>query len=483
MALWRSGLLGLAAGCALALLTGADSKEKFVPVQLPAENTSRAPDGPMLDSAMHRIAPGDYLLINFFDGKIAEEYKVQVDSAGEITLPLINATLLGGLVPRDAAELLMQSFSVYYRNPQVSVQVLDYGQIEVFVFGPDFPGAVLKLDNGSRLSDLLKTLRAEQEFVEYGKYRRLHLVRGGFDFSAITAPQPLTTTASAAPNTLATPSPNAISHSKGSLAGFQNYRPWLEQRMHDPDSQVWVLDPLQITVEGELSRFNITLADKDALFIPTAERFVELVGTAAPGRYELLDNESLGDLLRLAGSLNYRNDLANALIERRDDCGKLQRLIFNMFSALDDLSCIEDFPLQNRDRISFVSPEQRIFVMGEVKLAGAYGFAEDSTVLDYIAIAGGETPDANLGWIALIRQGRDRLNPLDAAEVIQVNFKDIAKGKPFAANLFPIPGDVIWVPPKGGTFDTSQLLQAASTFVTGFAVVDSLQSNSSSSSN
>jgi len=484
MSIWRTGpftmlLLGL-----LALILGADAKgvpttrDVYVPVQVPEENSASAPGGPMLDSATHRLAAGDYLLISFFDGKFAEEYRVQVDSAGEITLPLVNSVNIGGLIPREAASLLMQSYSVYYREPQVTVQVLDYGQIEVFVFGPDYPGAVFKLDSGARLTDLLKDINQNLDTIEQGKYRRLHLVRGGFDFGALTAPQPLAMTAPPAPHTLAAPSPDAVSHGQGTLTGFQNWRPWIEQRLHDPASQVWVIDPLQITVEGELSRYNIVLTDKDALFIPTPERFVELAGVAKPGRYELLGQETLGDLLRLAGTLGSRADLTNAVIERRDDCGRLQRLIFNLYPALDDLSFVEQCELQNRDRISFMPPEQRIFVLGEVKLAGAFNFVEDSTVLDYIAQAGGETLDANMGWIAIIRQGRNRLDPQAPAEVTQVNFKDIAKGRELANNYFLIPGDVIYVPPKGVEFDTALVMQAASTLVTSFAVVDSLTNRS-----
>lgn len=486
MAIWRTGpftllLLGL-----LALTLGADgsstptTRQVFIPVQTqPDGESASAPGGPMLDSATHRLAPGDYLLISFFDGKFAEEYRVQVDAAGAINLPLVGDVNISGLIPRDAAELLKQAYTVFYREPQLSVQVLNYGKIEVFVFGPDFPGIVFKLDNGQRLSDLLKVAYKDRQDIDTGEYRRLHLVRGGFDFTALTAPQPLAMTAPQAPNTLATPSPSAVTHCQGSLAGYQNWRPWIEERMHDPASQVWIIDPLQITVEGELSRYNVELQDKDALFIPTPERFVELAGVANQGRYELLGQESLGDILRLAGTINYRNDLINAIIERHDDCGRLQRLVFNFYPALDDLSCIEDFELQNRDRISFMPLEQRIFVLGEVKVGGAFPFLEDSSVLDYIALAEGETPEANMAWIAIIRQQRDRVDPQAAAQVTQVNFKDIAKGRELASNYFLQPGDVIYVPPKGVEFDTALVMQAASTLVTSFAVVNNLTKSSS----
>jgi protein involved in polysaccharide export with SLBB domain len=266
-----------------------------------------------------------------------------------------------------------------------------------------------------------------------------------------------------------------VTRSETSLAAITNWRAWIQER--NKDSQVWVIDPLTLTVEGELSRYNIELQRNDVIYIPTAERFVEVHGVANPGRYELLGDESLGDILRLAGSISYTADLINTVITRFDDCGNVERLVFNLFPALDQPQLIEDFQLHNRDYIRIVPREQRVFVLGEVNLAGGFEFVEDSTVLDYVALAGGETPNAHLAWIAIIRQGRNRLDQLNQAEVIQVNFKEIHKGLPLCTDVSLLPGDVIYVPPKGARFELSNVLQAVSTMVTSFAVFDTANNN------
>lgn len=440
--------------------------------QGPARGNVELP--PLLDTAEHQLAEGDYLLAQFFDGQQQQDYYLQVDSAGEVRMPLINAVNVGGLTPREASELLTSEYERYYHNPYVTIQVLSFGQFEIFVFGPDFPGKIYRVNNGTRMLDILNNTGIFQPTpeVEIGRYRRVHLVRGDFDFhNLMQLAQDWPAETAGGAQALNLPSPGAVTRSETSLAAITNWRAWLQER--NKDSQVWVIDPLALTVEGELSRYNIELERNDVIYVPTAERFVEVRGVANPGRYELLGDETLGDILRLAGSISYTADLINTVITRFDDCGNVERLVFNLFPALDQPQLIEDFQLQNRDVIRIVPREQRVFVLGEVNLAGAFEFVEDSTVLDYVALAGGETPSAHLAWIAIIRQGRNRLDQLNQAEVIQVNFKEIHKGLPLCTDVSLLPGDVIYVPPKGARFELSNVLQAVSTMVTSFAVFDS----------
>lgn len=429
---------------------------------------------PLVDAASHRLAEGDYLLAQFFDGQRQQDYYLQVDSAGEVRMPLVDAVAVAGLTPREAAELLTAEYQVYYHKPYVALQVLKRGQFEVFLFGPDFPGRMFKLDNGTRLSDLWQRLKLE----EPGRYRRVHVIRGDLDFYSLTVSLPTALPALAdGASVIAAPSPGAVARADSSLASHTNWRRWVEERIEDPDSRVWVIDPLAITMEGELSRYNVELRKQDVVYVPTAERFVEVRGTAVPGRYELLSKETLGDVLRLAGTVNYAGDLVNTVVKRFDECGNLERLIFNLFPALDDTAEIAAFELHNRDVVSIVSREERVFVLGEVHLAGAFPFVEDSTPLDYIAQAGGETPSANMPWIAIIRQGRNRLDQLPQAEVIQVNFKEIAKGLPLCTDISLLPGDIVYVPPKGFQFEFGQIIQTVSAAVTSFAVVDNANNN------
>ncbi|MBN2083386.1 polysaccharide biosynthesis/export family protein [bacterium] len=437
-----------------------------------------ASTSPEMDAANHLLADGDYLLAQFFDGQQQFEYNLQVDADGEIHMPLVNGVEVAGLTPSEAADRLTEEYRVFYKNPYVTLQVLRYGEFEIFVFGPDFPGKIHRLKNGTRLLDVIQNpeIFHDMSTDDMGRYRRVHLIRGNFNFENLTKlalEPPLQTQTGAA--TLALPTPTAVARTDDSLASLTNWRNWIEARQKD--SQVLVVDPLKMMVEGELSANNIALMRHDVIYIPTPERFVEIRGVANPGRYELLQEETLGEILRLAGSVSYHTDLINTVIRRFDEYGNLERLIFNLFPALDQPQLIADFKLQNRDIIKLVPREERIFVLGEVNAAGAFEFIEDSTVLDYIAEAGGNTPSAHMAWIAIIRQGRNRLEQLNQAEVIQVNFKEIHKGLPLCTDIALIPGDVIYLPPKGEVFNLPEILSAVSTAVTTFAVVDNAQSS------
>jgi hypothetical protein len=225
-------------------------------------------------------------------------------------------------------------------------------------------------------------------------------------------------------------------------------------------------------------RYNIELHDGDVIYIPAPERYVDISGVAKPGRIELLTEQTLGDVLRLTGSVQYDKDLRNAVVERFAPDGRLVQLYYNVYPLLQDAANMAGFVLQNRDKISFLAPERRIFVLGEVLEGGAFSFQPDSTVLDYIALAKSHTPTANMAWIAIIRQNRDRLDPFAAAEVIRVNFKELHHGECLAANYFPLPGDVIYVPPKGDEFKLTDIFAALDPVVSGYAIAQRSSDNS-----
>jgi len=454
------------------------------PAPQPSHQSAGAADAagtatsPEMNAANHLLADGDYLLAQFFDGQHQYEYNLQVDADGEVHMPLVNGVAVAGLAPGEAADKLTEEYRVYYKNPYVTLQVLRYGEFEIFVFGPDFPGRTYQLKNGTRLLDVIHNPRIFHDMSreDMGRYRRIHVIRGDFSFENLTElAQGQSLAAQTGAATLALPTPTAVARTDESLAAMTNWRHWIEARQQD--SQVLVIDPLKMTVEGELSANNIALARHDVIYIPAPERFVEIRGVANPGRYELLEEETLGEILRLAGSVSYHTDLINTVVRRFDEYGNLERLIFNLFPALDQPQLIADFKLNNRDIIKLVPREERIFVLGEVNEAGAFAFLEDSTVLDYIAEAGGNTPAAHMAWIAIIRQGRNRLDQLNQAEVIQVNFKEIHKGLPLCTDISLIPGDVIYLPPKGEEFNLPEILSAVSTAVTTFAVVDNAQAD------
>lgn len=458
----------------------------FLPTRAISVDTQILQEPPELDAARHKLAAGDFLIIHFFDGERMNNLEAQVDAEGEIALPYIGNVDVSGLTPREASELLKIHYTKYYKNPTVSIQIRNYGIFDIFVFGPDFPGRIFGLTNGSHLLDLVSGEKLRK--ASTGAYRRLFLVRGGGDLMAqLTGRSSRSNTSSTssiargeATEISLRPPPLKTPSETGSLAEKGNWRAWIEERLRDPHCTVEIVDPLALTLEGELSEFNFELADGDVVYIPSPERFIDIEGVTRAGRYELLSEETLGDILRISGSVTYGADLANTIVQRYNNEGKLERIVVNLYPALDDASVIADFPLENRDKISVIPREERVFVLGEVNEAGAFNYTPDSTVLDYIAFAKGETSEAHLPWIAVIRQARDLRQPDKEPEVFRINFKEIHKGLALSSEFAILPGDVIYVPPKGFRFKVSEILTPLNTLVTAYSVMRSLEDDSSS---
>lgn len=446
-------------------------------VHAPAVAQNEASDlVPVLNVMDHTLSPGDYLLVQFFDGREQQEYKVQVDTAGVIKLPLIGALPVAGTGLSSAAELITTEYLVYYKQPVVGLQLLEAGQFEVFVYGPDQPGQTLQLDNGAQLLDVLEKL----DLTASPRYRRLHLVRGNFDYTSLAkmADYGNPVLADGERQTVDISAPAVVCRSSRQIADDnQGWQEWIAERLQSPDSRVWVVDPLELTLEGNISELNIQLANHDVVYLPSPEQSVDLLGVSRAGRYELLPGETLGDILRLTGSHNILTDLSNTMVRRYDSNGELSQWILNLDRDAADLEAAAGFELQHNDVVQVATRENRVFVLGEVFESGAFEFRTDATVLDYISLAKGHTPDANMAWIALIRPQRNRAEPLEPADIVRVNFKEIHKGNPLASDIYPLPGDVVYVPPKGYEFKFENIVQAYSSVITSFAVIENSNNN------
>jgi len=422
-------------------------------------------------AAFHQLAVNDRLLVKFFDGRSLFEWEVVVDGDGTILLPYLGKVNVLGLYPSEAAKKLTESFKAYYVKPWVSVDVVHFGYFEIFLFGTDFPGRVVRVKNGTRLLEALE----QNKINTGGQYRRIHLIRGGFDFTSFVK-----SVASAGSTAVeeregaivirAKKPESAVRRDTYGVVGGANLRAWVEERKKDPTSKVYVIDPLVAVVQGDNESANILLKPGDVIFVPAPEKVVQIFGVSKEGFYELLEEETLGDLLYLSGSVDFQTDLRNSVVERRDERGRLSRVVLNLSSSDESARQAESFPLANGDVIRLIPFERRVFVFGEVYRAGAFSYNPELTVADYLAMAGGMTDNANTGWIQLIRHPRELGKPEEPTEVITVNFKKLQKGHPPDANYAVMPGDVIYVPPKGFKLTYRDVIQTIATIFTGFNV-------------
>jgi polysaccharide export outer membrane protein len=127
---------------ALALLScavSADLEAQSLPNNGDAKGTSTIhsatqPTGPAVPDLV--IGHGDLLEVKMF-GSADFRQEVRVSSAGDISLPLIGAVHVAGLTPVSAQEVIQEKLihGHFYKNPQLSVFVKDYGSGGVYVLG------------------------------------------------------------------------------------------------------------------------------------------------------------------------------------------------------------------------------------------------------------------------------------------------------------------------------------------------------------
>ena len=84
------------------------------------------------------------------------------------------------------------------------------------------------------------------------------------------------------------------------------------------------------------------------------------------------------------------------------------------------------------------SPNQKVFVLGEVQKPGSYPISSASTALQIVSEAGGFTRDADLESVVLVR------GSLDTPVVQRLNLKEALSGH-FNQDVYLMRGDIVYV--------------------------------------
>jgi protein involved in polysaccharide export with SLBB domain len=153
---------------------------------------------------------------------------------------------------------------------------------------------------------------------------------------------------------------------------------------------------------------DVRLQDADALFVPplaVLQDVVEVRGaflgtgegskTATSGkptivqRFELAQGERVRDVVGKAGGTAAYADLALAFVDRSAPSGPRQRIPIDLNRLLVERDESQNILLQNGDVLTVPVAEDKVYVVGEVKVPGAQDFRPDLTPREYLALAGG----------------------------------------------------------------------------------------------
>jgi protein involved in polysaccharide export with SLBB domain len=173
------------------------------------------------------------------------------------------------------------------------------------------------------------------------------------------------------------------------------------------------IDIYNYLLNGDKTK-DIKLQDEDIIFIPPVDRRVAIAGSVfRPAIYELKKGETLSDLLKFSGGINFNAYYQRVHIERiipfdkrNDYANNILSLDLN-FSTVDQLNK-SNFVLDDGDVVDISSinmrPENRVTISGDVRKPGVYELSNsDMTLRDLIFKADSLFPDAFMDQAVLIR--------------------------------------------------------------------------------
>lgn len=148
-------------------------------------------------------------------------------------------------------------------------------------------------------------------------------------------------------------------------------------------------------MENPSAQYKFDLQHNDVINVPVAQNLVRIEGgVKRPMRYEMLESESLIDLIRYAGGLAETAN-PNFVQIQRFDMGHINLLEFNLNDVMTGREVIR---LQSGDIVRIRTTENRILnkitVSGFVMYPGEFGYKQGITVGDALSLAGGLRPSA-----------------------------------------------------------------------------------------
>jgi len=318
----------------------------------------------------YNITPGDSLFIVFYGNK-SSRLILQVNREGQVFVPDIGPITVAGLTYNEAKETIVTLVSEQLLGTSVSVTLGSLGSINVFITGEAYQPGVYTIGSFSTLTN------------------------------AIFASGGVQTT--------------------GSLRNIEHRR---------NGQLISKFDLYELLLEGNNSK-DSRLMSNDVIFIPPIKKMVGIDGEVnRPAVYEMKDNESLEDLIKMAGGTKAKANSESIDIERISDIKNGYELL--SFTAATDRSSIE---LTNGDLVKIFpvsnKMQKAILVSGHSKKPGFYSWNEGMKVSDIIKSENDLLPMTDMRY-ALLKRSKNSDRDL---EVFQIDLEELFGDTSSEANL------------------------------------------------
>jgi len=159
-----------------------------------------------------------------------------------------------------------------------------------------------------------------------------------------------------------------------------------------------------------------------------------------PGLYNFPGRTLLLDALARAKGLTEKADMHGCTVVR----GNGMVIEIDLYDLLRKGDRTLNIPLLPDDAVFVRADEEHTFVvLGEVNRPGVYKLGQDEDVVRAIAEAGGETHDASLHRVHIVRRDKNGQASSLEVDVDRIEYAHNIDSPPLAS------GDIIWVPRKG----------------------------------
>ncbi|MBD3315985.1 MAG: hypothetical protein GF344_09375 [Chitinivibrionales bacterium] len=288
-----------------------------------------------IDPAQYILGPGDELSI-FVWGTVNASFISSVGFEGNVVIPKVGVVKVGGKSLEKSREIIIDELSPTYKGADISVLLRNIREFKVYVLGQVKAPGAYQVDAATRVSD-------------------------------------------------------AIAKAGGCLDSG-NARRHIEIKKNDGQGK-----PVDLALfyHANVDEKNPYLTEGDRIYVHPAKRYISITGAVNyAGRYDYMDGDSLGTIIRVAGGLSRGADSSRIILSRfAGPTDTIQRIRLRLPGAAN-------IELHEDDRVHvYTIPEYRVarnvVLTGEVQYPGVYPIEKDQTRLrEILERAGGLTKDA-----------------------------------------------------------------------------------------
>ena len=301
------------------------------------------------------IGPQDSFTIHLW-GKVEETHFVTVSRDGGITLPRLGTVVIGGLTFSELKKFLNNKFKEYYPDFNISITMDNLKSLDIYMVGEmNRPGTY----SLSSLSTIVSALSASGGPSKNGSLRNINILSNG--------------------------------------------------------ELIKTIDLYDFFING-LKENDITLKQGYTVFVPVIGPTVAISGyVKRPAIYEMKIEQTLDEIIELAGGVLPTSHLQNVIIERIE--GHTQRIVVsfdldplnektatNLKTVIKDGDLIKIYPVHK-------DIEKIVYLEGNVKYPNEYELKEGMKVMDIIPSYDYLLPEPYLAQAEIIRLVPPDLHP------------------------------------------------------------------------